>query len=143
MHALTLKWPGGEHNFLLPLEGLKAVQTLCDAGPEWILERLKTRRWLVEDVTETIRLGLEYGGMKPDEARRILALALNSAAPLALVVTAKTILGAAISLGKDDTPGEFEAGAGSETPDPLSSEENGASQSSINGPQPSTLTSES
>ncbi len=138
MQPLTLTWAGGEHNFHLPLQALQAVQQRCDAGPEWILERLSSKRWHVEDVTETIRLGLQYGGLSPAEARRVLNNALENHPLLALVVTAAAVIAAAISRGKEDKVGESQAGADGQRPDPLLSEENGTSQTSSNGPTSST-----
>lgn len=57
--ARALTWAGGEHEFELRLEHLRALQDKCDAGPEWILARLSTKQWMVDDVIQPIRLGLE------------------------------------------------------------------------------------
>ncbi|PWR24571.1 gene transfer agent family protein [Zavarzinia aquatilis] len=85
MTPKTLTWTGGEHAFRLGIEHLRALEQRCNAGPEEILGRLMTRTWRVADVTDTIRLGLEGGGLAKDEARRLVAAHVEDG-PLALSV---------------------------------------------------------
>lgn len=72
MDGITQTWRGGEHLFLLRIGQLRALQDKCDAGPEWILERLATKKWRTEDVLQTIRLGLEGGGLGSQDARNLV-----------------------------------------------------------------------
>ncbi len=71
MDALTKIWEGGEHSFALRMRDLRALQEKCDAGPEHIMNRIRTGEWEVDDVYETIRLGLIGGGMAVDEANTL------------------------------------------------------------------------
>lgn len=70
--ATDITWAGGEHPFLLTIELLRALQTKCDAGPAWVLARLSTQQWMVDDVIATIQLGLEGGGMDKADARKLV-----------------------------------------------------------------------
>lgn len=132
MRGIDLIWAGGENHFLLEIPHLRALQKKCDAGPPWILARLSTKQWHVDDVIEPIRLGLEGGGMPKEEARKLVEEHVE-AKPLYLsVVTAQNILMSALYGAEEDQPGEAQAGA--ETMKPTSSrEDNGASPSSTNG----------
>lgn len=132
MKGVELTWRGGEHSFALTIDLLKALQQKCDAGPEFILTRLSTRRWLVEDVIETIRLALEGGGLHKEEARRLVKVHVEDVPLTESVMTAQAVLMAALYGSEDDMPGELKAGEENRT-ESHSREENGASPASING----------
>lgn len=68
MCKITLLWEGGEHTFALHLKELRALQDATDAGPEELLQRMSAGRWRVDDLFNTIRLGLIGGGMSATEA---------------------------------------------------------------------------
>lgn len=70
--SITLTWGDGEHRFRLPIGQLRELQEKCGAGPPEILHRLATARWRVDDIRETLRLGLIGGGMGPVEALRLM-----------------------------------------------------------------------
>lgn len=135
-----ITWAGGEHRFGLKIEHLRALQERCDAGPEWILTRLSTKQWHVDDVVSTIRLGLEGGGMEKDEARKLVKKHVEDR-PLTLsVLTAQAILMLALFGDPDDQPGEADAGTETATA-PRDQEESGASPASTNGAASSTAIS--
>lgn len=69
---IDLKWADGDHRFRLAIGELRELQEKCDAGPPLILERLSTNRWRVEDVRETLRLGLIGGGATPAAALALI-----------------------------------------------------------------------
>lgn len=135
-----LTWSGGEHEFDLKIEHLRALQDRCDAGPEWILARLANKQWHVNDVVDTIRLGLEGGGMEKADARKMVKRYVEDRPLTMSVLTAQAVLMLALYGDPDDQPGE--AGAGEEKPirtrDP---EESGASTGSTSGPASSDETS--
>lgn len=131
--ARDITWAGGEHAFDLKIEHLRALQDVCDAGPEWVLSRLMTKQWRVDDVTSTIRLGLEGGGMAKEAARKLVAQHVE-ARPLTLsVLTAQAVLMLALYGDPDDQPGEADAGGEAETSPNLSRGESGDSASSTAG----------
>lgn len=129
--AAELTWAGGEHNFDLRLEHLRALQDRCDAGPQWILMRLTNKQWLVDDVIQPIRLGLEGGGMDKEAARKLVQKFVEDR-PLSLsVLTAQAVLMMALYGDPDDQPGELKAGA--KKTRTRSRAANGSSAASING----------
>lgn len=130
--AKDITWAGGEHSFDLKIEHLLALQDRCDAGPEWILNRLSNKQWHVADVVDTIRLGLEGGGMEKSDARKLVKRCVEDR-PLTLsVLTAQAILLLALYGDPDDQPGE--AAAGKEKPtQPRDQEASGSSTASTNG----------
>lgn len=129
MRPIDLTWRGGEHAFLLNIDLLRALQQRCDAGPAWVLNRLRTGQWMVDDVIQPIRLGLEGGGTPKDVARRLVEEHVEGH-PLAMsVITAQLILMSALFDPDEDDP-VGEATAGVETTPIHSREGNGASADS-------------
>lgn len=125
MRPVSLTWAGGEHDFLLTIGLLRALQDRCDAGPEWVLNRLRTGQWRVDDVIETIRLGLEGGGMTKDAARKLTNRYVEEQ-PIALsVMTAQLVIAASIYDRGDDQVGEDLGEAGSSLDMSPSLEESG------------------
>jgi hypothetical protein len=141
MRGVDLTWPGGEHCFSLTIDLLRALQLKCDAGPQFILERLTNRRWMVDDVIETIRFGLEGGGMPKDDARKLVNRVFADRPITEFVLTAQAILMSALFGQEDDMPGERKAGE-VVTAQSRSREESGASPASTSGPASSSKTSD-
>lgn len=113
--SITLTWAGGEHDFdLSKIEMLRALQTACDAGPAWILGRLGSGQWNVEDVVSTIRLGLEGGGMAKDEARKLVRRYVEEDFGVKHVLVAKAILLSALYGEEDETDDQGEANPAAE-----------------------------
>lgn len=132
--GIDLTWAGGEHTFLLTIDLLRALQQKCEAGPQWILARLSNKSWMVDDITETIRLSLEGGGLPKEEARRLVRVHVEDR-PLTLsVMTAQAILMATLFGAEDDPVGEPLAGTESPTVT-RSPEESGDFRISTNGPE--------
>lgn len=95
--GIDITWAGGEHHFdLSKIELLRALQTACDAGPAWILARLSSKQYYVDDIVSTIRLGLEGGGMAKDEARKLTKKFVEDDFGSKHVLTASMILMAAL-----------------------------------------------
>lgn len=66
--TIELTWGDGPQRFRLPIGQLRELQDKCDAGPQRILARLASLDWLIDDVRETVRLGLIGGGKTPTDA---------------------------------------------------------------------------
>lgn len=73
MTPLTLNWVGGEHEFLLRIGELRALQEKTDAGPLELMHRIVEGRWRVDDLFETLRLGLIGGGMLGRDAQKLVS----------------------------------------------------------------------
>lgn len=97
-----MTWAGGQHDFALPIELLRALQDKCDAGPAWILARLGSKQWYVDDVVTTIRLGLEGGGVDKETARKLVKKHVEDRPLTESVLTASAILMGALYGGDDD-----------------------------------------
>jgi len=132
MRGMELTWAGGEHTFLLTIDLLRALQDKCDAGPAFILQRLTQNRWMVDDVIQPIRLGLEGGGMGKEDARKLVKKFVEDRPLTESVLTAQAVLAGALFGAEDDPTGESQAGENRKAAN-LSREENGASPASTTG----------
>lgn len=56
----------------LRIKELRVLQTALNAGPSAILTRLQSGEWLVDDIIQTIRLGLIGGGMDHRQADKLV-----------------------------------------------------------------------
>lgn len=132
MRGVDLTWAGGENNFALSIELMRALQQRCDAGPPVILERLATSAWFVDDVIMPIQLGLEGGGLSKEEARKLVKTYVESQPLTYSVLCARAVMMHALYGNEEDVPqmGEPE---GQETPLNPSPEANGDSQTSTDG----------
>ena len=128
MKTGLLQWPGGEHEFALPLGQLRALQDACDAGPEEIFNRLRTGKWRVCDIIEPLRLGLIGGGMEKSAAQKLIYPLLDVHPLIEFKLPAITVLASALLGVKDDAVGELEG-------DRSAPPKNGASASSTDQAQ--------
>ncbi len=103
MNGEDIVWSGGEHRFHLGIGQLKALQKKCDAGPMWIFLRMGKGEWFVEDIVETVRLGLIGGGMSDKEARKLVEDEITEPGKyLAHMPLAAQILTISVMKGEDD-----------------------------------------
>lgn len=65
-------WAGGCHAFKLEIDHLRAIESKCDCGPEFLLVRIASQNWRVDDICNVMRFGLEGGGMDADKARALV-----------------------------------------------------------------------
>ena len=105
-HKISLSWAGGEHDFALGLGQLRALQTACDAGPERILRNMASGDWRVDDVIETLRLGLMGAGMDTKTASGMVLRLVELHSWTEFKETAYRVLGAALVGVTDDPVGE-------------------------------------
>ncbi len=101
--SITLAWGDGEHRFRLAIGQLRELQEKCDAGPAEIVSRLSEGRWRVNDVRETIRLGLVGGGLAPATAHALTVRYVDERPWLESVQPAQAVLMAAL-VGVPDEP---------------------------------------
>lgn len=131
MSSITLTWAGGEDDFDLRLQHLRALQNACDAGPAFILNRLRSGEWHVEDVIETLRFGLEGGGKTKQEARALVTKHVEERPITLSVLAAQMVLMAALyGNGEDVDDPVGEAKGEGATTDQLPPKVNGDSPAS-------------
>jgi Phage tail tube protein, GTA-gp10 len=68
---ITEQFGGDERDFLMAWGELIELQEARDAGPSWVLQRLVSGQWLMQDISDIIRLGLIGGGMLPSAAKKL------------------------------------------------------------------------
>lgn len=107
---VSFDWGDGEHAFRLPIGGLRGLQTKCEAGPAQIHARLVDGSWRVDDIRETILLGLIGGGMTPTDALVLVRRFVDERPLVENVLPATVILGAALTGAASDMVGERAAG---------------------------------
>ena len=114
MRPETIQWVGGEHDFMLPVTLLEALEQRCNGdGVGLIYQRLTAGVYGVKDITATLALGLEGGGMERAKSVTLVRTLYEDHGLMALAVTAQAVLGLALMGWPDDKPGE----EGVETPE--------------------------
>lgn len=108
MRGIDLTWAGGRHRFVLEIAHLRAIQQYCDAGPDWILHRLKTRQWRIDDVLQVLRFGLEGGGLSAREAQELVDLHVGTPITPHVLVAVAVLSSALYGLDEegDDLPAD-------------------------------------
>ena len=102
------EWGGAERPFRLNFGLVLDLERACGRGIGAITLDLFAGRWGIKDTFETIRLGLEGGGMRPEEARALCKDHFDhkpyfQAAELALAIITAAMSGV-------EKPGEDEGG---------------------------------
>ena len=66
--AMVLLWGDGEYRFRLGIKEIRELQEKTGVGPHALLRRVVAGDWRVDDLRETIRVGLIGGGLEPTKA---------------------------------------------------------------------------
>ncbi len=124
---VELTWGDGDHIFRLAQKQLRELQDKTEYGPEALYGRIVNGQWHVQDLRETIRLGLIGGGMDEVKAAKLVKQYFDDGPLLKHKPTAMAILLASLLGPPDDAPGKEGAGSQSQTsadasPSPSSSE---------------------
>ena len=101
--AVAFEWGDGHYNFRLSLGDIRDLQEKCDAGPAFIMGRLADGSWRVDDIYQTIRIGLIGGGLTPVKALGLAQKYVAARPLLENIMTAQLILQAALA-GVEDEP---------------------------------------
>jgi hypothetical protein len=90
--SVQLTWGDGEHTFnIAVIAQMLELEEKCDAGVYEIFQRLTTGRARLNDIRETIRLGLIGGGKTPIQALSLVKRYVDNR-PLAESVPVATAL---------------------------------------------------
>lgn len=119
----TVAWADGEYKFRLGIAELRELQEKCDAGPMWIYERLQLNAhngWRLEDIRETIRLGLIGGGLPPPEALALVKRYVDKRPATESILIAQAVLAFYLvgAPDEDDSSKKENAEVGTETSSP-------------------------
>lgn len=120
---IPIVWGDGEHEFNIAKIGqIFELEEKCDAGISEIFTRLRESRWKLNDVRETIRLGLIGGGKTPVDALKLTKRYVDERPLLESVQVALAIHMAAMIGVPGDEVGKPQAeGTATETVTPASS----------------------
>ena len=70
---VELTWGDGQHKFnVAKIKSALELEEKCGAGVAEIFQRIRDSHWHINDVRETLRIGLIGGGATPDEALRLI-----------------------------------------------------------------------
>lgn len=115
MIAITFPFGDDTYTFRLGLKQQQELQEKCDAGPEFIRARLATGFPNVDDIRETIRLGLVGGGMPAAKALKLVERYVDDMPRKPNHIHAQAILDAALVGVPDDPVGKSQPGQGEAT----------------------------
>lgn len=104
--AVDLVWADGTHTFRLALGNLRELQEKTGCGPMELYRRVTQGTWRVDDIYETIRIGLIGGGKKPADAVRLVQRYVAERPLLESVPAAVAVLMVALHGPPEDQPGE-------------------------------------
>ena len=100
----------GYFTLCLRIDELIQLQEKLGVGPNILAQRLLRGEWLVEDIQQTIRLGLIGGGMQHREAFDLVNRCIKEGYLIDYTALAGRLIMAALSGIEDDPiPGEAEA----------------------------------
>jgi hypothetical protein len=103
-NAPVIAWPQGEHAFWLNLGELRALEQATDAGFMVVWTRMISGQAHIDDVYQTIRLGLIGAGMPADKALALTAKAFEESSIVTLMRTAEPVLRLSILWDEEKTP---------------------------------------
>jgi hypothetical protein len=109
--SITFPWADGEYRFRLAIGQLRELQDKSNAGPAELVQRLTVGTWRVDDIRETLRLGLIGGGTKPTEALVLVKRYVDDRPWLENVHPAHAVLMAALVGDPNEPVGKDEAAA--------------------------------
>ncbi len=99
----SFPWADGVHVFRLGIGEIRELQDVTGVGPHALLKRIMAGEWRVDDLRETIRLGLIGGGMEPAKALPLVIRYVENRPLLESVRPALAVLSAVLS-GFAETP---------------------------------------
>lgn len=117
--SIELVWAGDARKFRLGIAELLALQEKRSCGPLEIVNRLQYGTWRIEDIQETIRIGLLGAGLDPKAARELVDTNVREGRVTVNVLVAQAILMNALAgdpeepVGKKKTTGRQAKQSGS------------------------------
>lgn len=109
---VRLDFAGERRTFnIAPIGCIKRVQDACDAGPQFILNRLFDGSWRDHDLREPILQGLVGGGETQAVAQRLVEVWLDPEPKQQFVPIAQAILMAWLMGAEDEDLGELQGEA--------------------------------
>lgn len=108
-------WGDGDHKFRLGLEQARELQTKTGVGLYRLMKRIVDDDWMVDDLRETIRIGMIGGGAPPAAAMDQIKRYFDPFPKAKQIEPALRILHA-FHIGTDDEPVGTHSGNGAGKP---------------------------
>lgn len=106
---VELEWGDGTHSFnIAKIAQVFELEDKCGCGVNEVFSRLRDGRWRLNDIRETIRLGLIGGGKNPADALLLTKRYVDDRPWAENILVAQTILMAAIVGVEGDNPAKKE-----------------------------------
>lgn len=99
-----IAWADGDYTFRLGNGELIMLQDATDCGPYFLLDKLGSKHWKVEEISHIIRLGLIGGKVEPTKALNLVRAYVEALPPMQSVPLAYAILAAGVQGAPDDQP---------------------------------------
>ncbi len=107
---IELDFADGTYGFRLAIGELEELQEKTGVGPYVLLKRLLTQEWLIDDVRQTIRLGLIGGGVDPIPAKKLVERYVDQRSDwMTNAMLAQAIVSAALVGAPEEAPGKDSA----------------------------------
>lgn len=127
--SVELEWGDGDHVFnIAKLGQALELEEKCDAGLFEIFQRVTDGKARLNDIRETIRLGLIGGGKTPVQALALVKRYVDDRPLIESLPVARSLLMAALvgvpgdEVGKKQVAGQTERRAQTASSDPLSTD---------------------
>lgn len=102
---IRLTWADGEHTFKLALGQIRELQEKTDCGPMELVNRMMRGTWRVDDIRETIRLGLIGGGLDPIKSLSLVGRYVDGRPLAESVQVAQAVLSVLLfGVNEEDNP---------------------------------------
>lgn len=110
---IAFDWADGTYVFRLAYGQIAELQEKTGCGPQVLLQRVIDGTWKVEDLRETIRIGLIGGGVDPLKALDLVRRYVEQRPFAESVLPARAIIGAALfGVEGEEWPGKDAPGEG-------------------------------
>lgn len=105
--SVTLDFGDGTYVFRLGIGQWRELQEKTGVGPMRLYQRVSGDAWEIDDIPQTIRVGLIGGGMEPVKAMKLAKTYAEDRPPLENILRAQAILLAGLAgAPAEDAPAE-------------------------------------
>lgn len=94
---VTLDWADGEHSFRLRIGEIRELEHKTGRGIQHVMRRISDGEWFVDELRETLRLGLIGAGMAPPQALKLVRRYVEERPLIESIQPALAVLVAALS----------------------------------------------
>lgn len=134
--SLLLDWADGTYTFRIAIGQWRELQEKTGVGPLELYRRVSTGAWRIDDLCQTIRLGLIGGGLAPAQALALSRSYVEQRPPLECVLTAEAVLLAGLMGSPEEGRDQKKSDAASVPSESPSATDDSASPTSMASVEP-------